>query len=345
MPTNDFKPFAAAGGANVKSQAQYLAAAERTAGMATGIADSALFNKVWRQAAFIAAALAEVMKDVTAADVLDDGDFAGKVAQLKAALNASGGGRYAVTGLRGKNNAGTPNTMFDLSAVLAQVRNPTSGAISAIDASAGYTCDVGLSGPAANGRDRSAVFSASSFVHFYIISGSSGVASISSAASPSDGGPAALPAGYDSWAYAGAVRFDGSSHLVKTYFAGSTAYYGVAQNVLNIGLVAVGETVLDLSGQVPANALAALLALEATIVSPGAGHTGSSTLTLRIATGLDYFVHSSSADNSNEINTAQVAFPLVGQQLIYQQAATNSGVIAFSQLINVNGYRLPNGGE
>lgn len=86
MPTNDFKPFATAGGANVDTQAEYLARAERTAGMHIGIAESKLFNKVWRQGGFMAAVLGEYILAELGVDVLDDGDLVDKRNLLIAAI-------------------------------------------------------------------------------------------------------------------------------------------------------------------------------------------------------------------------------------------------------------------
>ena len=63
MPTNDFIGFAAAGSANVMSQADYAAAAEQTDGVQPGPASSALANKVWRQGATMAAAIGKVISD------------------------------------------------------------------------------------------------------------------------------------------------------------------------------------------------------------------------------------------------------------------------------------------
>lgn len=78
MPVSDFLPFATGGGANVESQAAYAADARRTSGFQTGVAPSAPFNKVWRQAAFMAAVVANVMLTSLGVDILDDGDLAGK---------------------------------------------------------------------------------------------------------------------------------------------------------------------------------------------------------------------------------------------------------------------------
>lgn len=87
MPTNDFKPFATAGGANVSTQAEYLALAALSTGWQSGKASSKEINKAVRQATFIASALAQFVSDKGAVDVLDDGNLAGFGTNLIAAMN------------------------------------------------------------------------------------------------------------------------------------------------------------------------------------------------------------------------------------------------------------------
>lgn len=87
MPTNDFIGFAAAGSANVMSQADYAAAAEQTDGVRPGPASSALANKIWRQGANMAAALGEIIK-AQGLDALDNGDIAALTSNLVAAYEA-----------------------------------------------------------------------------------------------------------------------------------------------------------------------------------------------------------------------------------------------------------------
>lgn len=82
MPTNDFKPFATAGGANVSTQAEYLALAALSTGWQSGKASSKEVNKAVRQATFIAASLAQFVSDKSGQDVLDDGDIPAFVAKL-----------------------------------------------------------------------------------------------------------------------------------------------------------------------------------------------------------------------------------------------------------------------
>lgn len=75
MSINNFKPFAAASGANVVSQTDYEALTALATGFTAGVAKSAQVNKAIRQATFIAAGVAQFTADASGADVLDDGDL------------------------------------------------------------------------------------------------------------------------------------------------------------------------------------------------------------------------------------------------------------------------------
>lgn len=88
MPINDFKPFAAGPGANVTSQADWENLPALLSGFMSGKASSAQMNKAFRQASFIAAALAQFVSEKTDQDVLDDGDLLGFVEKLTAGFAA-----------------------------------------------------------------------------------------------------------------------------------------------------------------------------------------------------------------------------------------------------------------
>ncbi|EQB1747604.1 phage tail protein [Citrobacter farmeri] len=88
MPINDFKPFAAGPGANVTSQADWENLPALLSGFMSGKASSAQMNKAFRQASFIAAALAQFVSEKTDQDVLDDGDLPGFVEKLTAGFAA-----------------------------------------------------------------------------------------------------------------------------------------------------------------------------------------------------------------------------------------------------------------
>jgi len=106
MPTNDFLPFATGGGANVESQAAYLADTDRPLGNQPGVASSAFNNKALRQGTFITSQVAQLVSNILGADVLDGGVNASFLGQLTAALQAfppkvtkyaSGSGTHSIT--------------------------------------------------------------------------------------------------------------------------------------------------------------------------------------------------------------------------------------------------------
>ena len=86
MAQNDFMPFALAGNANVTAQAIYLALGARSSGFQSGVAQSDQVNKVLRQAAFIAAMVAQFTADQSGLNMLDNGDQAGAEANFLAAI-------------------------------------------------------------------------------------------------------------------------------------------------------------------------------------------------------------------------------------------------------------------
>lgn len=87
MATNDIKAFAAAGGANVLTQAEYQALAALSTGFTSGKASAKEVNKAIRQATLVAAALAQFVSDRAAVDVLDDGNVAGLATKILEAVN------------------------------------------------------------------------------------------------------------------------------------------------------------------------------------------------------------------------------------------------------------------
>ena len=90
MPTNDFLPFGTAVGANVMTQADYLALSARSAGFSAGTAKSAQLNKTWRQASIMATVLAQFIVDQSGQNAVDDGTTATLQANLLTALRAAG---------------------------------------------------------------------------------------------------------------------------------------------------------------------------------------------------------------------------------------------------------------
>lgn len=86
--STDFVPFATAGGANVTSQAAYIAEPTTATGFAAGEASSADCNKAWRQGTFIASAVANFIADTLSINVADDGNLSVCIANLTSAVTA-----------------------------------------------------------------------------------------------------------------------------------------------------------------------------------------------------------------------------------------------------------------
>jgi len=86
MAINDFKPIAFAALATVTPQVTWAGSSKQLNGFPTGQVARADMNKALRQASVMGAALAETIKDVLNEDVLDNGDFAARVTQIKTLL-------------------------------------------------------------------------------------------------------------------------------------------------------------------------------------------------------------------------------------------------------------------
>lgn len=174
---------------------------------------------------------------------------------MAAAANVGG---YFVRGLTGANNSGTPNTKMDLAADLVQLRNATDGTVAIRTGTGTVTNDVGLVGPAANGRDQIGAFTSGSWVHFYWIWNGTTLATVSSATAPSTG--PTLPAGYTHWAYAGANYYDTDPKLVRMHWRGAVMLYDAAITVVGAANPAANaEQSVSVANQVPPNALRFLL--------------------------------------------------------------------------------------
>jgi hypothetical protein len=114
MATNDFITFAASAGANVLTNASYVALADRLNGFASGIASSTNMNKVWRQSSIMATVLAQFIADITGANSVDDGSTATLLANLKIAGAQYGTGQvwttFAIPGARASGTTYTNST-------------------------------------------------------------------------------------------------------------------------------------------------------------------------------------------------------------------------------------------
>jgi len=89
---SEFLPFAHDSTANVVTQAEWLSHPDRPRGFQAGVAPSAPFNKVWRQAVNMVAAISQFIDQRVTGDVVDDGNVANLATQFAEAVAATGGG-------------------------------------------------------------------------------------------------------------------------------------------------------------------------------------------------------------------------------------------------------------
>lgn len=88
MATNEFLPFATAGGANALTPAAWAALASRLTGWTAGVAKSEELNTAWRQSASMAAMLGDFIVNRGGEDALDNGNIAILLAAFETAYRA-----------------------------------------------------------------------------------------------------------------------------------------------------------------------------------------------------------------------------------------------------------------
>lgn len=86
--TTDFVPFATSAGANVESQANYVAASSTSNGYSSGAASSAFCNKSWRQATMGTAVIANFTANQLSINVADDGSLTNFLNNFTSALTS-----------------------------------------------------------------------------------------------------------------------------------------------------------------------------------------------------------------------------------------------------------------
>ena len=249
-------------------------------------------------------------------------------------------------GLIAANNTGTPNTKFDITATQLSFYNPTTKGTSTIVAPGTITNDVTVSNASTNGRDQALNFSTDAWIHFYLVLTSSGtVVSRSSTALPSVG--PALQATEIAWVYVGAVRFNGSSQLVGTRILGNVAFYDAGRNVLILG-ASTSEATVPVSTVVPPNALSYSLVGYVGAMSDGSSALDLYTYIKIVASTIFCTVRTRvnamyAPGQDIMVPVAIPSIPNVGQQFYYQHVFNGIGQNPILTL-DVNSYRLPNGG-
>lgn len=242
---------------------------------------------------------------------------------------------------------GNPNTAttYDISADLAVLRDST-GTTVAYSNTGVKTVNLGGGGPAANARDQAGAFSANSWVHLYFIGGVGvAIASLASATAPPTG--PTLPTGYTHWAYAGALRFNGSSNIVNVYMRGSVADYQAAQALFS-NSTAVVESAFSVASFVPPNALSFKLYAQYLQVSPSGG-SAIAYASIRVLSGSDYqtrfpyFAIQGGLTSTTGVSGGELWVPNGGQNFYYLITVVTGTTPQYT--VDLLSYKMPNGGE
>ena len=249
---------------------------------------------------------------------------------------------WRVQGLSAANNATSADSKYSMAAEAAIFYNPTTGRTARVISVVAVVNDTNLSATGGdNGRDQAVAFTASSWIHFYLVLDGATVKSRSSATAPPTG--PTLQGTESAWAYVGAIRYDATPALVPTHIRGSRVFYRSAQPVLDGGS-AVIETAMNVASFVPPNALDYELIFSVRYAN--ATVNVENTLELRVVSGSTYLntgfdVNAQVANISNYTNTA-VVLPNVGQNFYYHWIS-NTGTR--SVYIRLYAYSVANGGD
>lgn len=267
---------------------------------------------------------------------------AGIIASDGGSLDASQGTLSGLRRLLGANNSGVPTSKMDFSFSECVLRDATGATRFQINKS--FTVDLTVTG--ANGRDQTAVFPASNFIHFYTIDGAAvPVAGIASLADPTAATGPSLPAGYTHWAYVFSARWNASSQLVPIFVRGNRVFYSTFQDALFRGDKQV-ETAASVASFVPSCASEYFLNNH---ISMDVNGFVAADLVLRFSTGADHFrqqIVGSTAGSAAGGSTTPM--PNVNQNFYYlfQDAAGTfaANLRALNATIRVQSYIVPNGG-
>jgi hypothetical protein len=293
-------------------------------------------------------AVCEVVYDGSQFQLVNAG-FVGLGGSAVAARSAIGvAPMSAVKGLTGNVNATTPLTKYDLSAT-AVILQDANGATVLRSNIGTLTCDLGLAGSVANGRDQAGVFTANSWIYQYFIWNGTTLATLASTTAPASFTGSTLPSGYTHWAFATAIRWNASSNIVPCYARGGTVFYDVAAGAgsavraLTSGQ-ATSLTAVSLGSQVPPNVLMVHLNFLVNVTHSVAGvdfsalfrPTGSSNA------GTYAVLTMSQVASVQHLNSNSVTTPVgTSQQIDYKISTVPSSSGGVS--IDVLSFTVPNG--
>ncbi|WP_241496017.1 hypothetical protein [Paraburkholderia monticola] len=332
MATNDFQTFAAGGGANVLTQAQYLALSSILAnGFSAGVAPSAQLNKVWRQSSIMSAVLGQLIVNTTGQNATDDGTTATLLTNLINAISANS--ESVIGGVRNlAMNIATASASATLTADEIIVGSALGGLKYTL---ASFSKTINLATTGAGGMDTGSA-PASGFVAIYAIYNptTQTAALLATNAATKQGnvyGGANPPAGYTASALVSVWQTNSSGQLtVGTQEDRSISTVSVG--VLTSSTTQSTPVALTISSAVPANArsVSGYLSLGSTSISSmflnlfsSSASTGQQTAAGTVSAGTSLF-------------TTFRNLQMVSAQTLFYTAGNGAGTPTFS--ITVSGY-------
>ena len=193
-----------------------------------------------------------------------------------------------------------------------------------------------------NGRDQALAFGANSWVHFYLVLDGATVKSRSSATAPPTG--PTLQGTESAWAYCGAIRYNGSSILVRTRMRGAWMLYDQYQFALANG-AATTETAIDLASFIPPNASKVQIYSDLR-VSTGLNGIGFPYTLIRAVSGSDNALAITLAKavlTDIAIGSVTGILANTAQTLYYLIVEVGDGSDTTTLNVNIMGYVVPNG--
>lgn len=330
MANNNFKPFAAAAGANVMAQADYEALAALLTGFQSGTAQSAQLNKVWRQSSIMAAVLGQFIVDLTGQDAIDDGTTATLLANLKMAVQAQSAAVVGQTRNIAMSLTSASNTAT-LTADEIVVGTALGGQKYLLKQ---FSKTINLDTTGAGGMD-SGVAPVSGFVALYAIynpsTGATALlaANATSAIAPNVYGGTNMPSGYTASALVSVWGTNSNGQFVTGSQNDRVIATG-ANLVLNSSTQQSTLTALSISGVVPRNARTVSGILTA---------SSSTTSSLQlIVSGLSGIGQKGLSGTAISQGTSYERVPVMTPQTIYYVATAPTGTPTF--LIYVTGYEF-----
>lgn len=333
MAVNQFLPFGTAGGANVIDQVTYSGLAARTSGFASGTAQSAQLNKVWRQSSIIAAMIGQMIADYSGSDANDDGDIptleSRMIAGMRGALQSS------ISGVVGQSrnltmNVGAASTNATLTADEIVVETALGGVRYCLGS---FNQTINLATTGAGGMDTGSAPNSGYVALYAIYNPTSNTRALlgvnaTSAAAPAIYGGANMPAGFTASALVSVVPTNSSGQIKKCWQVEREISFAPV-TVLASGS-ATSYSSVSLAAAVPLN---------------GKFYTGTGNTAPAIASNGSFFAADSSGTGQvavvSPVANQQCASPLTAIPIITPQATYYlNNVGSSSTNITISGYRI-----